>query len=59
MSSTEHGQQDRIAFVQSLWHREIVDRCRDSFLAEMGEHGVPAERIDLWSRGRAPTRSPR
>jgi 6,7-dimethyl-8-ribityllumazine synthase len=29
----------RIAFVQSCWHREIVDRCRDSFVAEMGRLG--------------------
>jgi 6,7-dimethyl-8-ribityllumazine synthase len=29
----------RIAFVQSCWHREIVDQCRDSFLAEMGRLG--------------------
>ncbi|MGI9286925.1 MAG: 6,7-dimethyl-8-ribityllumazine synthase, partial [Pseudomonadales bacterium] len=26
--------QNRIAFIQSCWHREIVDRCRDSFLSE-------------------------
>ncbi|GAY07084.1 6,7-dimethyl-8-ribityllumazine synthase [Pseudonocardia sp. N23] len=45
---SSNGQQERIAFVQSLWHREIVDRCRDSFLAEMAELGVPAERIDLY-----------
>ncbi|HEY4073491.1 MAG TPA: 6,7-dimethyl-8-ribityllumazine synthase [Herbaspirillum sp.] len=31
--------QRRIAFVQSCWHREIVDQCRDSFLAEMGRLG--------------------
>jgi len=42
--SGEHG--ERIAFVQSCWHREIVDQCRDSFLAEMEERGVGAERID-------------
>lgn len=29
----------RIAFVQSCWHREIVDQCRDSFLAEMKRLG--------------------
>lgn len=26
--------QNRIAFIQSCWHRTIVDRCRDSFLTE-------------------------
>lgn len=25
----------RIAFIQSCWHRDIVDRARDSFLSEM------------------------
>jgi 6,7-dimethyl-8-ribityllumazine synthase len=29
----------RIAFVQSCWHREIVDQCRDSFLVEMKRLG--------------------
>src|ERR1700755_1552907 len=38
----------RIAFVQSLWHRDIVDECRDSFLAEAAERGVPADQIDLY-----------
>jgi 6,7-dimethyl-8-ribityllumazine synthase len=27
----------RIAFVQSCWHRDLVDRARDSFLAEIAE----------------------
>jgi 6,7-dimethyl-8-ribityllumazine synthase len=36
----------RIAFVQSCWHREIVDECRDSFLAELEERGVPASEVD-------------
>jgi 6,7-dimethyl-8-ribityllumazine synthase len=36
----------RIAFVQSCWHREIVDQCRDSFLAELAERGVPASEVD-------------
>jgi 6,7-dimethyl-8-ribityllumazine synthase len=48
MESNGSGEQGRIAFVQSLWHREIVDQCRDSFLAEMAELGVGADRIDLF-----------
>ncbi len=35
----------RIAFVQSCWHRDIVDQCRDSFLAEMGRLGFAAADI--------------
>jgi 6,7-dimethyl-8-ribityllumazine synthase len=36
----------RIAFVQSRWHREIVDRCRSSFVAESGNLGVAESEID-------------
>jgi 6,7-dimethyl-8-ribityllumazine synthase len=49
MESSEAEQQaGRIAFVQSCWHREIVDECRDSFLAEAQARGVAAEEIDLF-----------
>ena len=48
MESSGIDQQGRIAFVQSLWHREIVDECRDSFLAEAAERGVPADQVDLF-----------
>lgn len=48
MESSGIDGQGRIAFVQSLWHREIVDQCRDSFLAEAAERGVPADRVDLY-----------
>jgi len=49
MDSNGIEQQDgRIAFVQSLWHREIVDEARDSFLAEVQERGVAADQVDLF-----------
>jgi 6,7-dimethyl-8-ribityllumazine synthase len=38
----------RIAFVQSTWHEEIVDHCRDSFLAEIATLGVARDDIDLY-----------
>ncbi|MBS0219723.1 MAG: 6,7-dimethyl-8-ribityllumazine synthase [Proteobacteria bacterium] len=38
----------QFAFVQSCWHREIVDQGRDAFLAEMARCGVPRDRIDLY-----------
>jgi 6,7-dimethyl-8-ribityllumazine synthase len=44
--STEKDQ--RFAFVQSCWHREIVDQGRDAFLDEMASRGVPAAAIDLY-----------
>ena len=38
----------RFAFVQSCWHREIVDQGREAFLREMARRGVEPERIDLF-----------
>ena len=38
----------RIAFVQSCWHRDIVDQCRDAFLAAMEGAGYPGTAIDLF-----------
>ena len=35
MESSGIEDQGRIAFVQSCWHREIVDVARDAFLAEV------------------------
>jgi 6,7-dimethyl-8-ribityllumazine synthase len=48
MESSGIEDQGRIAFVQSCWHREIVDVARDSFLAEVAERGVPADGVDLF-----------
>jgi 6,7-dimethyl-8-ribityllumazine synthase len=47
-SNGSEQQSGRIAFVQSLWHRDIVDQCRDSFLAEVEERGVPRGQVDLF-----------
>lgn len=44
---SQPGEQ-RFAFVQSCWHREIVDQGREAFLGEMGRRGVEAGRIDLF-----------
>lgn len=38
----------RFAFIQSCWHRDIVDRGRDAFLAEMARRSVPQAAIDLF-----------
>src|ERR1700742_4034932 len=48
MESSGIEDQGRIAFVQSCWHREIVDVARDAFLAEAAERGVPADAVDLF-----------
>ena len=44
LSTTTGG---RIAFVQSCWHREIVDRARDAFLAEIRQHGRDADVFEV------------
>lgn len=38
----------RVAFIQACWHKEIVDQCRLSFVAEMAKHGYPASAIDIY-----------
>ena len=36
----------RIAFIQACWHRDVVDRGRDAFIAEMARLGVAPGDID-------------
>lgn len=38
----------RIAFVQSLWHRDIVDQARAGFASQMIEVGFDPSRIDYF-----------
>lgn len=40
--------QNRIAFIQARWHREIVDQCRVSFIAEMERLGWTQSNIDFF-----------
>ncbi len=44
LSTTTGG---RIAFIQSCWHRDIVDRARDAFLAELGRQGRDADLFEV------------
>ena len=39
---------DRIAFVQSCWHKDIVDRCREGFVPELARLGLTKDRIDFF-----------
>ena len=39
----------RIAFVQSLWHREIVDEAHAGFLDAMAQKGFAAHQIDRFA----------
>ena len=38
----------RVAFVQSSWHREVVEECRIAFLHEIEARGIERARIDLF-----------
>ena len=38
----------RIAFIQSCWHKDLVDQCRDAFLAESAGLGHERERVDVF-----------
>lgn len=38
----------RIAFVQSSWHKDIVDQCRIAFVEEMAQRGHAADSIDFF-----------
>jgi 6,7-dimethyl-8-ribityllumazine synthase len=39
----------KIAFVQSLWHHDIVDQGRESFTTEIATLGVSRDRVDFFA----------
>ena len=45
---SQSSQSGRIAFIQSSWHKEIVDQCRIAFLDEIALHGIVASQVDLF-----------
>jgi 6,7-dimethyl-8-ribityllumazine synthase len=38
----------RVAFVQSSWHREVVEQCRTAFLAEIEARHIARAQIDVF-----------
>jgi 6,7-dimethyl-8-ribityllumazine synthase len=48
MSFQSQPDSPRIAFVQSCWHRDIVDQCRLAFVSEMKKLGHPESQIDFF-----------
>src|SRR5260370_35946566 len=42
------AKQQRVAFVQSSWHREVVEECRLAFLSEIEARGIARAHIDLF-----------
>jgi len=43
-----HQRGELVAFVQSCWHREIVDRCRDSFVETMAHAGFEPTAVEFF-----------
>lgn len=39
----------RIAFVQTSWHKEIVDQSREGFLSQLQTPGYPASNVDIFT----------
>jgi 6,7-dimethyl-8-ribityllumazine synthase len=46
-TQASHGS-GRIAFVQSGWHKDIVDRCREGFVPELARLGIAKDRVDFF-----------
>jgi 6,7-dimethyl-8-ribityllumazine synthase len=38
----------RVAFVQSAWHRDVIEQCRLAFLSEMEARHIERTRIDVF-----------
>src|SRR5579872_5840649 len=42
------AKQQRVAFVQSAWHREVVEECRIAFLKEIEARHIARAQIDVF-----------
>jgi 6,7-dimethyl-8-ribityllumazine synthase len=47
-SSSQALPGQRVAFIQSGWHREIVDQCRFAFMKEMAAKGFSEWQVDVF-----------
>ena len=52
-SKSKNHHNERVAFIQASWHKEIVDQSRKGFLAEMLEQGYQESNIDFFEVGGA------
>ncbi len=39
----------KVAYVQSGWHTEITDRCKEAFVDELKKHGYDKDGIEFFS----------
>ena len=53
MQPTANHPNERVAFIQASWHKEIVDQSRKGFLAEMLVLGYQESDIDFFEVGGA------
>ena len=47
-SNRESASGRRIAFVQSCWHKDLVDQSRSAFVAEIEQLGIAASQVDFF-----------
>jgi 6,7-dimethyl-8-ribityllumazine synthase len=48
VSQVESEGGSRVAFIQSCWHKDIVDECRVAFLSEISQLGVDSSQVDVF-----------
>lgn len=47
-SNEETARSRRIAFVQSCWHKDLVDQSRSAFVAEIEQLGIVESQVDFF-----------
>lgn len=47
-SSSSYPILHRVAFIQSCWHKDIVDQCREAFQSESSRLGIRGSQIDFF-----------
>jgi 6,7-dimethyl-8-ribityllumazine synthase len=52
-SKSKSHPNERVAFIQACWHKDIVDQSRKGFVAEMANHGYTESDIDFFEVGGA------
>lgn len=48
VASIDSPRAPRIAFIQSCWHKDIVERCRDSFVQALTRSGFRPSDVDFF-----------
>ncbi len=48
MTTTTANQNERIAFIQAGWHKDITDQGKKTFIEDMAKAGFPEKNIDVF-----------